>query len=133
MSTLSNESRNASVDARNALIASGFLRLRQGSTTIVDIPLHSTPFEAAGASVQGSARMIGDDNTTVVSGSNPRTGTAVADALTGVDNYQYLTSGSQVRRSGLVGPGEEITLASYIIGTGTTVRVTSATHSQPAS
>lgn len=133
MSTLSAESRNASVDARNALINGGKLRLRQGSTTICDIPLASTAYEAAGTNAPGEARMIGDDNTNPVSGSNPRTGTAVADATTGIDNFQFLTSGDAVRRSGSVGAGQEIELAAYVVGAGTTIRVTNATHGQPAS
>lgn len=124
---LGTDARNASVDGRTALVAGGTLRLRQGATTICDIPLEADAF---GDSDTGSATAIGADGTNPIGVGNPLTGTASADATTGIDGYQVLDSGGNVEWSGAV--GVELTLSATIVGTGATISVTSWTHSQPA-
>lgn len=120
-------SRNASVNGRTALVNGGTLRLREGSTTICDIPLAATAFDAASA---GAATARGGDGTNPIGAGNPLTAAATADATTGIDNYQVLTSGAALAWEGDV--GAEMTLSATIVGTGVNINVTSWTHSQPA-
>lgn len=119
--------RNDSVDARTARADGGTLRLRQGSTTICDIDLATQAFEAASS---GSAAARGGDDANPIGSGNPLTGTASADATTGIDNYQVLNSSAGLEWEGDV--GAEMTLSATIVGTGTEISVTSWTHSQPA-
>ncbi len=132
--TLTTAARNASVNGRTALVAAGFLKIKQGATVLATIPLEATAFEPAGTSVAGSARAYGDDGVTVVSAGNPLTETS-ADATGTASSYEVCNSGGTVIWSGVAsagGGGGDLILDNASITIGQEVKVTSWAHAQPA-
>ncbi len=115
--------RNAGVAAIVALANGGTLRLRDGTTTVCDIPLEATAFDATG----GVATARGADGTNPIGGGNPLS--AAASAAGDVDNYQVLNSSATVIWSG---DADELTLNNTNIANGQTVTITSWTHTLPA-
>lgn len=119
--------RNAMVDAANALLNGGSIEIQDaGDVVLVAIALHSTAYLA---SVSGSATMIGGDNTTAISAGNPRTGTGAATGT--ATKYRFKNSGGTVLRSGTIAGGE-LTLDNTSIASGQTVNLTGGTFTQPA-
>ncbi len=132
--TLSTAARNASVDARTALVNGGSLKIKQTSTVLATIPLEATAFEAAGTSVAGSARALGADGVAVVSAGNPLTD-ASADATGTANAYDVCNSGGTVIWSGVAsasGGGGDLILDNASISITQEVKVTAWTHAQPA-
>lgn len=122
--TLSTKARNASVDARTALLdegaAAGKLVIRASTTVLATVTLNDPAFGAAAA---GSATAAGLPKTVQ--------GTAAGAA----DNYQATDSDDEVMWSGTVsasGGGGDLQLDNVNIAVGQDVTITSWTHSQPA-
>ena len=114
--TLSTEARNASVDARTALVNGGNVIIKTGGgVTLATIALAATAFDAASS---GSATARGGDGTNPVSAGNPLTD-ASADASGTAATYDVRTSGNAVRWSGTCGTsGTDMILDSVSITAG---------------
>lgn len=89
---ISEEVRNALLNAGTALLNGGDFLFREGTTTIFDFALKATAFAAASG---GDAAL---DVTSPV-----MTATASASVAEALDNYQLRTSGGLVRMSGDIG------------------------------
>lgn len=106
-----------------ALANGGTLRLRDGTTTVCDISLAATAFDASG----GVATARGADGTNPIGTGNPLS--AAASAAGDVDGYQVLSSGAAVLWSG---DADELTLVNTNVASGQTVSITSWTFAVPA-
>lgn len=128
--TLGTDARNASVDARTALVNGGSVKIKSGGGTVLaTITLAATAFSAASA---GSATMRGGDGTTAVSSGNPRTDSS-ADATGTAATFDMCDSAGNVEWSGTCGlSGADLILDNTSIVAGQEVRITSYTHAQPA-
>ena|ERR1041384_1925702 len=121
--TLSTAARNAACDGVVDLVdqgsGAGKLRIRAGSTTLVDIALADPGFGAASGGVATAASL-------------PRSGTAIAGG--NADNFQVLDSDNNVLWSGTAGTsGTDMIMDNTSIANGQTVNLTAFTHTQPAS
>lgn len=118
--TLETTTRQAATAAAVALANGGTLRIRNSSTTRVDIPLEAVAFDVA----SGVATARGTDGTNPIGSGNPLTGTS---ATTGAwDNYQVRSSADVLLWSGT---SADLTLSTV----GDTVSITSWTFTVPAS
>jgi hypothetical protein len=131
--TLTTESRNLACDAVVNNVNGGKLKIKQGGSLLVTVPLEANAFEPAGTGAAGQARAIGDDGTTVVSAGNPliATGTGAGSA----DAYDVTKADDTVCWSGVVtitGGGGDLTLDNVSIAVGQEVRITTWAHTQPA-
>jgi hypothetical protein len=120
--TLSTAARNAACDAVVDLVdqgsGAGKVRIRAGSTTLVDITLADPAFGSASAGVATAASL-------------PKSGTAVASGT--ADGFQVLDSDNNVLWSGTAGTsGTDMILDNTSIASGQTVNLTAFTHTQPA-
>ncbi len=123
--TLANSTRSLACDAETGALntgttnAGGKLRIRAGSTTLVDIVLNSTAFAAAANGVASANGF-------------PKNANAVASGT--ADNYQALDRDDTLRWSGTVGQGTgDLSLNNTNIASGQNVSVASWTHTVPAS
>lgn len=120
---ISNEVRNAIVNAAAALVNSGSMLFREGSTTLLTFALKAQAFGGAAA---GSANM--DVTSPTMSAE------ATADAVDELDNYQIRTSGAAVRFSGSVGgigSGAEIEVSHPDVVEGDQIIINVYTLTQP--
>lgn len=120
--TLSTAARNAACNAVTALVdaggGAGKVRIRAGSTTLVDIALSATAFGAASVGVATAAGM-------------PKSGTAGAAGT--ADGFQILDNSNALLWSGSAGTsGTDMILDNTSIANGQTVNLTAFTHTQPA-
>jgi len=122
MGQASTETRNAALDAANALLNGGEVEIRTGSpaainsapsgTVLATFTLPATAFQAA-ASGTSAANLPSDVTASA-------TGTA--------GHYVALTSGGAARRNGVV--GVEMTISSTSITTGDTISMTAFNYAQ---
>lgn len=126
MGTLSTAAANAACDATVGLVdagaGAGKIRIRESTTTLVDLTLDDPAFGAAAAGVATAANP-------------PFSGTAVATGT--ADNYQLLDSDDNLVGGGTVstvaaGTGE-MQLDNTSITSGQTVNITALTWTQPTS
>lgn len=121
---ISDEVRNAIVNAAAALVNGGTMLYREGSTARLTFALKTPAF---GAAATGSADM---DVT-----SPTMSATAASSAAVALDNYQILTSGAAVRYSGDIGglgSGAEIEMNHTDVVIGDVVTVDDYTLTQPS-
>lgn len=125
MTTLATPARNAAcnatVDLADAGSGSGFMRVRQGTTTLCDITLAKPAFGNAGANVIGRAECNG----------LPLSGTCSASGVP--DNYQILDSTGALCWSGTAGTsGTDAILDQASVAIGQTLTILAFTMSQPS-
>lgn len=89
---ISDEVRNALLNAGTALVNGGDMLFRESTTTIFDFALKATAFGAAAAG-----------NAALDVASPAMTATASASVVEALDNYQIRTNGGLVRMSGDIG------------------------------
>lgn len=123
MSTISSGAANDACDATTGRVdagaAAGKLKIREGSTLLVEIPLSDPAYSAA---VAGVATANGF----------PKSGTAVAAGT--ADNYQITDSDDNVEISGTAAQGSgDLNMDNATIANGQQVDVNSLTHTQPTS
>lgn len=121
---ISDEVRNAIVNAAAALVNGGSMLYREGSTARLTFSLKATAFAAAAAGVAAL-----DVATPTMSA------TAASTATVALDNYQLRTSGGLVRFSGDIGglgSGAEIEMNHPDVVIGDIVTVDDYTLTQPS-
>jgi len=123
--TLSTAARNASVDARTALVPGGYINIKDGSTVLAVIVLQDPAF---GAAASGSATARGGDDATAVSASNPLICAEADDGGT-PDSYEVYDADDDLIWSGAAA---EMTVSPATIVAGQEVRITGWTHAQSA-
>jgi hypothetical protein len=121
---ISDEVRNAILNAAAALVNGGTMLFREATTARVTFTLKTPAFAAASA---------GDANLDVTSPT--MSAAAASNAAVALDNYQIRTSGGAVRMSGdvgVTGSGAEIELNHVNVKTGDIVTVDDYTLSMPS-
>lgn len=121
---ISDEVRNAIVDAAGALVNGGTMVFREGSTTRLTFSLKTPAFSAA-ASGSGALDVT----------SPTMSATAASSAASALDNYQIRTSGAAVRFSGDVGgigSGADIEMNHPDVVIGDVVSMDDYTLTQPS-
>jgi len=100
MSLLETNSEQVAVAAIVATVNGGTLRIKEGTSLRVDIPLPATAFDT----VNGIATARGANGTAAISSLNPLSGDAYA--LGDWDNYEVLDSNDVLRWTGLKSEGD---------------------------
>ena len=119
--TLTEEARNAAVDAVVALFDSGDIQFQTAADNeVATLPFAATAF---GAAVSGTATA-----NTITDDTSAAGGTIDHAVLRKSDNTEVIEV-----TCGLVGSGQDIELTSLSIGVGDTVSITSMTMTMPAS
>jgi hypothetical protein len=126
-----NASCNAEVDLVDGGVGAGYVEIRDATTVLATITLHTTAF---GAASSGSAVAIGGDDTNPIGAGNPRSATASGTGT--ADNYRIYDGSDTLLWSGTVtgtGGGGDMELDNTSIASGQTVNLTGLTHTVPAS